>query len=228
MTAPEGPRCAVFMSPAPESDFARLGAEWLGRDCWTGKLVGQPNVEGISQATKQPRHYGFHATMRAPFELANSVTSDQLRATLRAFAADQAPLRLNLSPRCLGPFLALQTDEQSQIAALQSELLPVVEPFRAPLSNYDLARRKKAPLTERQIELLEQWGYPYVLDELRFHMTLTGPQSSADLDRFRAAAEQHFAGFEHAADTLGLALFHQPDRQSPFRAEHYFPLGPTD
>jgi hypothetical protein len=30
-------------------------------------------------------------------------------------------------------------------------------------------------LTEGQIRNLERWGHPYVFDDFRFHMTLTGP-----------------------------------------------------
>ena len=59
--------------------------------------------------------------------------------------------------------------------------------YRAPLSAADRERRIKAKLSPRQIELMDQWGYPYVLDEYRFHMTLTGALLDNMRDRFRNA-----------------------------------------
>src|SRR5262249_2220033 len=43
-----------------------------------------------------------------------------------------------------------------------------------PLTDADRARRNPARLTPRQRDYLERWGYPYVMEEFRFHMTLTG------------------------------------------------------
>ena len=40
----------------------------------------------------------------------------------------------------------------------------------------------KSGLTDRQEALLTQWGYPYVMEEFRFHITLTGALDPAHLD----------------------------------------------
>ena len=55
--------------------------------------------------------------------------------------------------------------------------------FRAPLSSADMVRRQAGSLSDKQKAYLELWGYPYVFDEFRFHMTLTGalPESLLDL-----------------------------------------------
>ncbi|MCS0466276.1 DUF1045 domain-containing protein, partial [Burkholderia mallei] len=55
------------------------------------------------------------------------------------------------------------------------------------------AKRAAAPLSERQRALLAEWGYPYVLDEYRFHMTLSDPlddpaERAALIDWWKAAA----------------------------------------
>jgi hypothetical protein len=50
--------------------------------------------------------------------------------------------------------------------------------FRAPLTSADRSRRLAADLTRRQIEHVERWGYPYVFEDFRFHMTLTGTLSA--------------------------------------------------
>src|SRR5262249_54746601 len=47
--------------------------------------------------------------------------------------------------------------------------------FRSPVTPEERRRRLGAGLTNRQIENLDRWGYPYVLEDFRFHMTLTGP-----------------------------------------------------
>ncbi len=46
--------------------------------------------------------------------------------------------------------------------------------FRAEPDTYEIARRRKSGLTARQDALLMEWGYPYVMEEFRFHLTLTG------------------------------------------------------
>jgi len=38
----------------------------------------------------------------------------------------------------------------------------------------ELARRRTLRLTAEQDAMLARWGYPYVLEDFRFHMTLTG------------------------------------------------------
>ncbi len=99
--------------------------------------------------------------------------------------------------------------------------------YRAPPDAAELAKRHAAGLTPRQAELLARWGYPYVLDEFRFHLTLTG--SIAD-----ATERTRVAGLLQplVAPLLGqpmpvreLCLFHQPDRATPFRLIQRIPFG---
>src|SRR5262249_30663264 len=40
---------------------------------------------------------------------------------------------------------------------------------------HEREQRLSAGLSERQIENLDRWGYPYVFEDFRFHLTLTGP-----------------------------------------------------
>ena len=37
----------------------------------------------------------------------------------------------------------------------------------------DLERRRKSGLSERHDTYLVRWGYPYIFDEFRFHLTLS-------------------------------------------------------
>ena len=226
MTADQQPRYAVYLTPPPDSELAQCGAAWLGRDCWSDAPVKQPEVPDIEHITQAPRHYGFHGTLRAPFELREWASVTDLCEVVRRFARNQAPLDLCLSPEMLGPFLALQASDQQAVQLLQQQLLPVVEPFRATLTEADRARRMRSPLSERQVELLDLWGYPYVLDEFRFHMTLTGPLNSTQADTIRKLAEAFFkSALAAPLSLMGLALFHQSDRSTAFRAVEFFPLG---
>src|SRR6516164_4703887 len=52
--------------------------------------------------------------------------------------------------------------------------------FRRPLTAHERGQRLGAGLSQRQIENLDRWGYPYVFEDFRFHLTLTGP---IDADR---------------------------------------------
>jgi hypothetical protein len=56
-----------------------------------------------------------------------------------------------------------------------------LDDFRAPASNAELARRRASGLTARQDALLVQWGSPYVMEEFRFHLTLSGQLPEAEL-----------------------------------------------
>lgn len=70
-----------------------------------------------------------------------------------------------------------------------------------------------------------RWGYPYVLDEFRFHITLTRKLHGAERQHFMAAARQHFApviGHELAVDAL--TVFADSRFSPSFVVEERFPL----
>ena len=51
----------------------------------------------------------------------------------------------------------------------------------------EIARRKPETLSTHQRALLEHWGYPFVMDEFRFHITLTGRLAPEDARTTRTA-----------------------------------------
>ena len=55
-----------------------------------------------------------------------------------------------------------------------------------------IARRRPERLTPRQRQLLDQFGYPYVMEEFQFHLTLTDRIPMADAAALRALAQTHF------------------------------------
>ena len=81
-------------------------------------------------------------------------------------------------------------------------------------------------LTPRQEELLDAYGYPYVFDEFRFHMTLTDRLSPADYGEVLQAAQTWFGPVLDQEVTLDrLSLFHERENKQPFTRIADFALG---
>jgi putative phosphonate metabolism protein len=216
-------RYAIYYAPAADDPLARRAAAWLGRDAFTGARCARPEfpeLEGLDldALTDDPRHYGFHATLKAPFELAPGADEDGLLAFAEAFAVRRAPFAAPIAPAALGRFLAFRLAGPSPAMwALADACVRAFDPFRAPLSGFDLARRRKAPLTARQDAQLLAWGYPYVFEDFRFHMTLTRAISDpATAERVLAALQAHFADLSGPHRFDGVAVFRQEDRTAPF------------
>jgi putative phosphonate metabolism protein len=225
-------RYAIYYTPPPDHPLTIAGQQWLGRDAFTGARLDQPAPSGISPEmmelhTAFSRRYGFHGTIVAPFEPAESVSEADLLAELREFCQDRDPFDLpRLKPVVMDRFVALAPAESLQ--ALQLFAAAAVEHFsrrRAPLSSEEAKRRRKAPLTPRQNAFLERWGYPYVMEEFRFHMTLAGPLTAELQGRFHEAASRHFEGM--LRDPLrfgGLALFRESGPGAEFGVLEYVPI----
>jgi putative phosphonate metabolism protein len=226
-------RIAIYFAPRRDSALARFGDSWLGRDVETGAAIDPPRLAAIAPGrlaslTDAPRHYGFHATLKPPFVLAAGSDMAQLQAAAAAFAAERAGFVLPLLKlEAIGKFLALTPAAPvPALAALEADCLQAFDAFRAPPEPAELSRRLAAGLTPRQAELLARWGYPYVLDEFRFHLTLTGSiDDAAERDAVRAALAPLVAPLCAAPVPVdALCLFHQADRAAPFRliARHGF------
>lgn len=189
-------RYGIYYTPPP-GPFAEAGAAWLGWDAAAGETRRPPAIAGLpvpwEAITATPRKYGFHATIKPPFRLAPGYDAGALKAAFAALCARQAPVvieALTLAP--LGRFLALiPQGETPDLAALAATSVRALDPFRAPLTDDERARRRAAGLTPAQDALLQRWGYPYVMEAFRFHMTLTGTLPQAALAAVTAALEAH-------------------------------------
>ena len=203
-------RYAIYFAPPPDSPLGRAGAHWLGRCAATGQVLPQPELPGqppglLPTLTREPRRYGWHATLKAPFTLAEGLGPADLRRAVQALAATLPPFELPpLAVHWLGNFLALVPDPAQQdhpgfaaLNALAWACTTTLHPLAQPLSAAELARRRqKSRLSPLQDSLLQRWGYPYVLDAYRFHLTLSDSLTGAS-DELRqaltAAAQAHFA-----------------------------------
>ena len=80
-------RYAVYYLP-PKGDLADFGAAWLGWDAATGQKTAHfADVAGLAQAVATPQKYGFHATLKPPFRLADGCSVTDLRDALADLAA---------------------------------------------------------------------------------------------------------------------------------------------
>jgi putative phosphonate metabolism protein len=216
-------RYAIYYTPPAADPLTRRASAWLGRDAFSGASLERPELAGLEGLdldvlTRDPSSYGFHATLKAPFELAAATNEAELMAFAEGFAARRIGFEAEIAPAALGRFLAFRLAAPSpQMQALEGACVREFDPFRAPLSEADIARRRRAPLTAEQDARMLAWGYPYVFDDFRFHMTLTGSIADADLrGRVLAALQPHFAEFSGPHRFGGVAVFRQQERAAPF------------
>lgn len=174
-------RYAIYHLPAP-GPLAQFGAEWLG---WDIGLGCSKEGGGPTHLTHLPRKYGFHATVKPPFRLAVGKTVEDLDISAKEIAAGSAPILLEgLELTCLGRFFALTPIGDTKVLnAMAAKMVSGLDHFRAPSSEAELAKRRASGLSDTQEENLTRWGYPYVMDEFRFHMTLTGKTDDPDVAR---------------------------------------------
>jgi hypothetical protein len=229
-------RYAVYLAPPPESALWRFGSAVVGRDAASGETLLGFAPDGFDAAawrgmTTEPRRYGFHATIKAPFRLAEEASSADLSASLAELARQSRPFaagRLVVSTLALGEagaFVALTPPAPSpEIARLEERVVRGLDPLRAPLNEVERARRDPSRLTARQRETFERWGYPYALAEFRLHFTLTNAVD--DSERIAATLAREFAGGVAEPELFvdALALFVQKPN-GEFVIDQRFPLG---
>lgn len=194
-----GPRYAIYFAPAADTDLHALGSQWLGRDSISGAALEQPPVPGMStsrlqEATSDPRRYGFHATLKPPFHLKPGATVEALLDATNALARGHQSYEVNLVLRQFSDFFALmQGQSRTETRALAAAAVSELDEFRALQSERALERRRESGLSGAQETLLQRWGYPYVMNEFRFHMTLSRRiTDESEADGMRAALRDHF------------------------------------
>lgn len=214
----------------PEGGLYRAGADWLGWDSVAGGPVAQPDLPGLPDSpatlTATPRKYGFHGTVKPPFRLADGVDAAGLDAAARAFCAGHPPVTIPaMAVRRLGGFVAIVPEEPSAaLADLAGATVAALDAFRAPPGEAELARRRKSRLTERQEALLARWGYPYVMEEFRFHLTLTGSLAPDAAEAAQGVLARHFAPHLAGSVSIGSLCLMGEDAAGMFHLIHRYTL----
>lgn len=210
-------RYAVYYAPSPRSDFWRAGSSWLGWDAAAGLQVLPPDMPAgllarLAPLTCAAARYGWHATLKAPFKLAAGIDEEALLAAVAALAQRFAPLDISLQVSTLASFPALRPlGDEGALQELANACVVSLAPLAAPDT------RQRAGLDVREATLAARWGYPYVFERYRFHLTLADAVAEPVLATAIAqAARRHFDGLL-SLRLAALAVFVQPRADEPFR-----------
>ena len=216
------PRYAIYYAPSPDSALHRFGSALLGYDAVSGDDL--PFPDGVTpdwrEVTEDPRTYGFHATLKAPTALADGSNEAALLDACAAFAgrARRIPVIEPVVDAISGFIAVIPASRSDDLQQLAADCVTAFDPFRAPLTAEDRARRKPERLTARQCDYLDRWGYPYVMEEFRFHMTLTGRLSDERRGPIVARLRERFAAVDLSTLAIDrIALFKQAEPASRFR-----------
>jgi hypothetical protein len=221
-------RYAVYYAPPPASALAAFADAWLGEGPAPPGIAAAFGDAERAELTAPPRRYGFHGTLKAPFRLADEVGPADLASAVARLAETAAPVRTGaLALTALGPFLALcPGGDTAGLGALADRIVRDLDALRARLTAAETARRRPERLSPRQREHLARWGYPYVLEDFGFHLTLTGPLAPSVRDRVAARLAPLIAPFCRGRfEVADLCIFGDPGPGRSFELLSRHPLG---
>ena len=222
-------RYAIYFAPRPGSLWWEFGCSWLGRDPATGRDCSFPQVDGLAENdircwTSPPRVYGWHATLAAPFRLAAGYGESDVHRVASALAGTFAAVAFDVLPVDMGDFVALApTHAVARLTDIACSSTRRVSVLSAPLDPGDFSRRAAGDLTARQRQNLQDWGYPYTMDEFRFHMTLTGSLPAPDRVRVISALGRYLAALRPGPLNVdGISVFRQARAGASFSLTRRF------
>ena len=171
-----GPR-----KPLPSSRANGSAARRKARGCAGCRCRRASIRERLAEITAEPRRYGFHGTLKPPMALIDEVSepTSSPRSVASRRASAPSTRRRSRSPNCRVSWPWCRRAARPELQDLADHCVIEFDEFRRPADEDELARRRAAGLSPRQDELLLRWGYPYVLEEWRFHLTLTGRLADA-------------------------------------------------
>lgn len=219
-------RYAVFYTPT--GDLAAFGAAWLGWDSAEGCAVPHFDVTGldVEKVTATPRKYGLHGTLKAPIKLPQGADLTQLQRAAGDFATRHSAFEVGeFELRHDSGFVALRPkNDPVQLRNFAAATVKTFDPFRAPLSDADIARRRKASLSARQNQQMLDWGYPYVFNDFRFHLTLSGPLPQNEAAMVITALQPHLALVMPKPLVMDAITLMGQDRNGMFHQIHRYAL----
>lgn len=190
-------RYAIYVMA--QGDFHREASRWLGWDARLGCTMEHPEVDrlphSIDALTQTPCKYGFHGTIKPPFRLADGETQASLQEACATLMPTLPAAKVDeLVVRPLDGFVAVVPESPSaSLAKLAADVVEKLDGFRAPPNSDELGKRRKAGLSPAQETNLLRWGYPHVMDEFRFHMTLSGKRPVPESENLAVRLGEHFA-----------------------------------
>lgn len=224
-------RYAIYWAPEPESELAHFARGWFHGEIENNAFGALRDASGlgaqlIEQATRSPRRYGLHATIKAPFRLKCGINEAGLSSAAAEFCSKRrrlrtGPLKLHRFTR----YLALvPASGRAELEWLADECVTYFDRFRAPLNDADRTRRSGS-LSSLEENYFEQFGYPHIFSLFFFHITLAGPLPEDDLEDVEKALAP--AVEQLTADRFilqDLCVFGDPGNGSPFDVISRHPL----
>ena len=228
-------RYAIYAVPDPASPLFLRASRWLGWDSVAAAAtqfpqrheLDNPESLDIELITRTPRKYGFHGTVKPPMRLAEGHDEVMLIAKAGKLASTLAPVTIpSLEIAVMGRFVALvPAKPNAGLAALAGSVVTGLDEFRRPSDDTEMETRRAAGLSARQEELLREWGYPYVLDEFRFHMTLSGWQDPDEVPMVQAMLAQWIGPFVAEPLVIERLAIMGEAKDGQFRLITWLPLG---
>lgn len=224
-------RYAIYYVPPHDTPLADFGAAILGYDVESGRSRERLALPDIAEShlvsmTRRAARYGFHATLKAPFRLA----AGRSRIDVLKLAADTAdrchPVEIwGLELAMLGNFAALRPQQTCpELDGIAAKFVRDLDPLRA-VDARDQSKWPPGKLSPREGELLEAWGYPYVLDQYRFHMTLTDALNANQAAEILLALKLAAANVTSLPLTIdAVTVVEEINPTAPFRAIARFRL----
>ena len=227
--ASAGSRYAVYFRTAPSSELYRFGAAALRYDCYTGVDVAPLFDAAVSPAdgpsSRANPTYGFHATLKAPFRLRPEYHESDLLDSFRTFVSVTHHLPTIMpSFEVFDSFIAIvPLDAHPVLDALATACVQAFDLFRTPMTAEERARRVGPGLSLRQSQNIDRWGYPYVFEDFRFHMTLTGRIQPDRRAAILSLLQEQFSKChgEHPIAVNGIALLRQDHPDARFRVIYH-------
>ncbi|RDU96185.1 DUF1045 domain-containing protein [Trinickia dinghuensis] len=232
-------RFAIYYAPSRGSAWWDAGCRWLAGDPESGEALEPPLLPALAERSLDvpslshaPRRYGWHGTLVAPARRAIGIAGDDIVSHARAWARRQQPFELPVEAAALERFVAIRPATEGGAAAMQAlaaDALHAFAPLRAMPSEQEQQERRRrlgAALSERQRALLDRWGYPYVLEEFRFHMTLSDSIDAQERQVLIDWWSEHVPKLGPLS-IEGAALFVEPRAGEPFALVARLPFGDT-
>ncbi len=178
MTNTDDIRYAIFYLPKQSSELWKRASQWLEYDSYLGEIItSRVKPKHLSIYIQRAAKYGFHGTLKAPFRLHQGKTEEELLLHMDTVAKQLSPISTDgFEILQIGKYLALTLSDEAggihnKVTELANHCVEIFDVYRKPMAEDDRQQRLTG-LNARQIQLLDQWGYPYVQEQYQFHMTL--------------------------------------------------------
>jgi len=179
-------RVAIYFLPKKNSSLENFGKNLLGRDINKKKKIsltrrqkyfinrGFTYFDELKDYCEQPAKYGFHATLKAPFRLKRNVKTKNFYDVISHIAAQHSRFKIKgLKIVYSKKFTFITSRKPNKLLInLENDLVKHLDTFRAELNKTEIKKRIPDSLTFKQNKYLKEWGYPFVFDQFKFHMTL--------------------------------------------------------